>query len=301
MIANRIKGLHVLHLSAQSVLAMAFFWVWVGIIFDVFHFHPSADLARNHYLIFSVLLAAGLAISSARTARTRIDLLSITPGLAHTISSQQTLASVGAIFVFVVATKNVAISRVFIFSFVPVLYLVLYISNRVLPQFIAALVFNGVRVHRTLLLGESTAAARLKPWLKRKSCYGIRPVGLICDEQPQAPLEGVPWLGSLDNLENIIRTTRATQVVLVQLIPDLVERIAEVCMRLGVRFLVRNDLDVRLRHSIQMIEDDGYSFISIHREPLESPLNRLLKRLLDIAISLPIVVLLLPFVSLVVW
>jgi len=65
--------------------------------------------------------------------------------------------------------------------------------------------------------------------------------------------------------------------------------------------MVVHDLDDKLRHPIYLIEDDGLYFIGLHREPLESPVNRLLKRTLDLAISIPVVILILPPVTLFVW
>jgi lipopolysaccharide/colanic/teichoic acid biosynthesis glycosyltransferase len=42
-------------------------------------------------------------------------------------------------------------------------------------------------------------------------------------------------------------------------------------------------------------------FIGLREEPLESPLNRLIKRLADVAIALPVVILVLPFTTVLVW
>jgi lipopolysaccharide/colanic/teichoic acid biosynthesis glycosyltransferase len=49
------------------------------------------------------------------------------------------------------------------------------------------------------------------------------------------------------------------------------------------------------------LEDEGHHFISLRQEPLENPLNRIAKRTLDVVVSVPIVIFVLPFASLLVW
>jgi putative colanic acid biosynthesis UDP-glucose lipid carrier transferase len=49
------------------------------------------------------------------------------------------------------------------------------------------------------------------------------------------------------------------------------------------------------------IEDDGHHFISLRREPLENPFNRIAKRALDVGFSLLVVGLILLPIALVVW
>jgi len=71
--------------------------------------------------------------------------------------------------------------------------------------------------------------------------------------------------------------------------------------RHGVRLLILNNLEEKLHHPICYLEDDGHNFIGLRKEPLESPLNRISKRILDIVIALPVVIFLLPPVALLVW
>ena len=62
-----------------------------------------------------------------------------------------------------------------------------------------------------------------------------------------------------------------------------------------------NNTDEYFGHSTVGFEDEGVQFIALREEPLENPVNRLLKRVLDIAVSLPIVLLLLPVATFIVW
>jgi lipopolysaccharide/colanic/teichoic acid biosynthesis glycosyltransferase len=58
--------------------------------------------------------------------------------------------------------------------------------------------------------------------------------------------------------------------------------------------LIHSTLDQRSTYPLVPITEDGRHFYTLQEEPLEDPLNRLLKRLFDLAIAIPVVVLILP-------
>ena len=301
MFAHRIQGLHMLHAGAQAALMLSLYWFWIAVVFWLARY--DTFLAAEDYAMFSLPLLVGLALDGTRLVRQPLNLLDFNLGKIMRLSLQQTLIIVGSLLFFLVATKNQVISRVFLFSFVPLLYVTLLVTNRFLPRILATLLFQGPHVQKTLLLGPSRKARRMASWLKRKTRYGIRAIGLVSDEVSPEPVEDVPWLGSVEDVENVIQATNASQLILLEMSAssELLARLADVCERLGVRFIALQDYDDRLSHPITLIEDDGLFFISLHREPLESPLNRLLKRTFDIAVALPVVLFVLPVFSFVVW
>jgi putative colanic acid biosynthesis UDP-glucose lipid carrier transferase len=74
-----------------------------------------------------------------------------------------------------------------------------------------------------------------------------------------------------------------------------------VCDHLGVRLLIVSDLEEKLRHPVTHFEDDGFRFIGLREEPLENPLNRFVKRTIDVTISLPVMVFVFPVLTVIVW
>ncbi len=85
------------------------------------------------------------------------------------------------------------------------------------------------------------------------------------------------------------------------LFTDVNREIIATCDHLGVRLLIVSDLEEKLRHPVTHFEDDGFRFIGLREEPLENPLNRAFKRLLDLALSIPIMLLIFPPLALLVW
>lgn len=55
------------------------------------------------------------------------------------------------------------------------------------------------------------------------------------------------------------------------------------------------------KHPVLIDHEGPYTFFTLDNEPLENPLNRLLKRALDIAVALPVVAFVLPPLTLLVW
>jgi len=218
----------------------------------------------------------------------------------HRLSLRQTAASIGLLVLYLVAAKDAFISRVFLFNFVPWLYIALLFSHYYLPSILTRGIFR--RDDKTALIGSSQRAAQLREWLQRKSEIGLRTVGLISDEDT-IDNGGIPLLGRRDELERIVHDHGITQIILLEfpLFAEANQNVIQICDQLGIRLLILSDLEERLRHSVTHFEDGGFRFIGLREEPLENPLNRFLKRLIDIAIALPVMVFVFPVLALIVW
>jgi exopolysaccharide biosynthesis polyprenyl glycosylphosphotransferase len=144
----------------------------------------------------------------------------------------------------------------------------------------------------------------LDDWISNRGHLGIKPVGFVADEKPTRADDAIaPHLGKIDQLRDLVLTHHVRQVVLLQWMADTerMERIVEACEAEGCRFLIHNNFDARFARPLIPIQEGGRHFLALQQEPLEDPLNRASKRFLDIAISLPIVVLILPPLCAAVW
>jgi len=299
MISERIRGLNSLFLFTQLTLVLLIYWLHFLIV-DSF-FWTMADI--QHYEIYCIVVYVTLLMDSLRRLNSDINLLRRDRMLHHRAALQQGLMVATVLVVFVVIRKDQSISRLFLFSFIPVLYLTLFASSYHLPHWLADLTFRGSRRERTVLMGPVAKAAALRPWLQRKEDLGIVTVGLLTDEEGARGPDGLRVLGTWDDLETAVRQHGVTQVILVELpmFPYVMQSLTNICEQLGVRLLVLSDLEIKFRHPVTYFEDDGHMFVSLRDEPLENPFNRSLKRTLDLTVALPVVVFLLPLTSLLVW
>jgi putative colanic acid biosynthesis UDP-glucose lipid carrier transferase len=297
MVTQRTEGLYRLFLVCQIIMVAVLFWagVWIMVTF----YSPSAELTWRRYSIYCGLLVLGMcleALSRSKNYFMQDELLR-----PHRLSIRQIVASIGLLVLYLIATKDGFISRIFFFNFVPWLYVALLFSHHYLPSLLARRIFR--REEKTLLVGSTRKAALLDDWLQRKAEIGLRTVGLICDEKVETTGNAVPIVGSSDQLEKVIRERDITQVILLEfpLFTDANQAVIQICDQLGVRLFILSDLEERLRHSVTHFEDGGFRFLGLREEPLENPLNRFFKRAIDLAIAIPVMLFIFPVLAVLVF
>jgi exopolysaccharide biosynthesis polyprenyl glycosylphosphotransferase len=210
----------------------------------------------------------------------------------------------GTLFVYLVVTKDGTISRIFLGLCLPMIYLGLLWSNRYLSRQLATYLFSGARKGRVLLIGSPDKAEMLSYWLQSKKIFGIQTMGILHDTPNDHKADSTfPYLGPVSYAEKVIKEQNITQIILLELPSEdeMYRRLIFEVESQGVRFLILNNLEEKLRHPICYFDDDGFNFIGLRKEPLEDPLNRISKRILDVTIALPVVLFLLPPVALIVW
>ena len=299
MVTQRTQGLYRLFLLCQIGIVAALFWlgVWVMVTF----YSKGAELTWRRYTVYCAMLVIGLLGESLSREGSKRYFLQSELLRQHRLALRQTFASVGVLVFYLVATKDSFISRIFFFNFLPWLYIALLFSHYFLPEFLARGIFR--REEKTLLVGSTAKAAQLRGWLRRKAEMGLRTVGIICDE-PLDWAEGkIPLLGGPDRFRSAIEEHGVTQVIMLEFpqFTELNRNFIATCDQLGVRLLIVSDLEEKLCHPVIHFEDDGFHFIGLREEPLENPFNRGVKRTIDFALALPIMLLVFPPLALIVW
>ena len=301
MVTQRTEGLYRVFLLCQIVLVAALFWfgVWIMVTF----YSDGDQLTWRRYSIYCILLLFGMSLESLARDGSKNYFLQNELLRQHRLALRQTFASIAALVVYLIATHDTFISRVFFFNFVPWLYVLLLFSHYYLPSFLARSIFKNERVERTLLIGSPEKAEELRGWLHRKSEIGLRTIGLLSDDPIEKTAVDLPVLGKTHDIERVLRERGITQVIMLEfpLFNDDNRNIIRVCDNVGVRLLIVSDLEEKLRHSVTHFEDDGFRFIGLREEPLENPLNRFFKRAIDIAIALPVMFIIFPILTVMVW
>lgn len=295
MVSYRTRGVYTLTLLCQVAAVSVVFWLWLPLS----HGKPTfAGLYPERYAIYNAMICLGLIVGSKGSNLLKHDFWN-----SNRLAARQTLVAFGFLGVFLIASKDKAISRVFLFSLMPLAYATLAFCNRYLPNFIARKTFQGAHQERVVLIGPSKKIPFLQSWIENKEGVGFQAIGILCDDSPATSISGIKVLGGLDDLERTIMEWSVTQVVMVEfpLFSNVLSNCASTCERLGVRFLVFCDFESRFHHAVTIFEDEGLRFISLRQEPLEDPFNRLMKRALDVAISVPVIFIILPCTTVLVW
>jgi putative colanic acid biosynthesis UDP-glucose lipid carrier transferase len=303
MLLNRSSGIKGLSAFCLLVLVTLSFWGWLYLWNSAIF---SSWWAIEKYSFYNEFLLIGIF--------SRMDGKRFVHGPyrefveAVRSTGRQAFMGLFAVFIVIFAMQDTYISRTFLFSYIPWLCFTLFFANYVMPNWLAQMLFGVNRPERVALVGSLDQAAKIKPWIDRKRLIGLEAIGLISPVPASNPPPGeadakLPLLGSVADLGTILKEHSINHLIVLDLAigSERLLQITHLCEGTAVRLLAVDNLDSYFNHNTMVFEDDGVRLIGLREEPLESPVNRIVKRLMDLAIALPVVLFILPFTSLLVY
>ena len=153
---------------------------------------------------------------------------------------------------------------------------------------------------RTLILGSGAVALTLVQRLQRHHELGLDPVGYIDDDVHEPGKLGIPRLGTLDSLSDLITFGRVDRVMIAftrASHEDLLHAI-RVCRDAGVTVDIVPRLFEFLEGARTIEQVGGLPLLSI-RQPTFSPLSRFSKRTLDLIGAVLAILVLSPLLALI--
>ncbi len=299
MLKNRQHGLYALHGLFLLVLVAITFVGSLLLVESQGWIHFNLEVNWGLYLL-GVIVAMGWIQRSLRGLGGRLGALTWSDALR--LTGQQLVRLMVVLFTLAFVMKDVEVSRAFLVAFLAVTAVLLFVANFLVAPVLAAAFFRDQRL-RTVIVASRGEARLLQTWLTSRANLGIDAIGYVTADAEGA--EGdARWLGHLVDLPAIIAQQAVDQVVFSQAEfsrAQLAATVGEVEQaHCRVRFFVN-------MHSFfggspdQIEHNEHYAFAAATLEPLASPFNRVLKRMLDITVALPVVVLVLPPLTFVVW
>lgn len=299
MLKNRQEGLTTLHGIWVTVLVSGFFVAYWAVIDRTKIIALAEPLSFKLYFI-SVF--AGLMISLRAYSKWSQVLATISWRETYDMTKHQMIRLALILFFMIFAFKETAISRIFLGSFLLLIGILLFFVNYYFPRILCRIIFRENTIP-TLFVGNLNAILKLNTWLERKTSLGIAPVGFITSDKIKASTKRIPYLGQLEDYKRILKENRVGQIIVLQgyVGKDELSNIVEESQKQGCRFHVYNNIEEDFNHPLIANHEGEYTFYTLIDEPLENPINRIMKRGFDIAVSLPIVAFLLPPLFFVVW
>ena len=150
---------------------------------------------------------------------------------------------------------------------------------------------KGLGLRHVLLVGGGAAAARYLRALEHNPYYGFQVDGYLCDRQETA--FPVPWLGGYKQLDTCMEQGGYDEVVLaleafeISFLPKMIAA----CDRQGIRITMvpfYNDY-LPARPTIDVL--DECKLINVRQTPFDNLLNAFIKRTMDVAGSLVLILL----------
>ncbi len=303
MITTRARGLANLHTGVTTLAIGVFFWLYAEFILA---YVPVVRLTRQVNLLpYFLCMVGGMVLSRRDLAQLAARFHVLDLGDAARVAARQVGLMALLTFTMMFATQDRSISRLFLGTFLVWSWIGLAVMHAWLPRVLARIVFQRGHHLPTVFIGRVHSFAQLNDWIADKEPLGIHPVGLLSDD-PAAGASGspfVPMLGRIVDLPRVLAERPIGQVILLELPASDAEArtIIDTCQENGCRLLIHNNLGERYTHPLVPVIEEGRHFYTLQEEPLEDPLNRIVKRLMDVAIALPVVIFLLPSLCAWVW
>ncbi len=298
MIDARARGLANLHAAAVTLFASALFWAWAAI--NWFYRVPFVHMNLKQNLMPYFLCVVGGVLLSARDVSRGLAVRFHLPDLGRSsrLAFRQVALMALLIFAMMFATQDHGISRLFLGEFLVFTWVGLSVLNAWLPGKLARVIFQKGHRLPTVFVGRPESLSKVRDWIANKEPLGIYPVGVLSAEA--APGEAgnlaIPRLGTQADLGRVLEERLVGQVVLLELPASDAEaaEIINACRDRGCRLLIHSNIEERYTQPLVPVTEEGRHFYTLQEEPLEDPLNRIVKRVFDLAVSLPVVVLILP-------
>ncbi len=293
MLKDRQEGLRCLHGCALVLTASTLYLVWTGIVEWTGWVKLAEPVDTSVYLL-GVFAGALWLTHGMRHQQSRLGNFGWLESIR--VARQQLIRIIAVLFTIAFVTKDTGVSRFFLISYILLMAVALVLANRFYPRLIIRFFFHRAAM-RTVVVSPAAELEDLAEWMKSREHFGIQLVGWVGDIEGDGANIVLPRLGSLAELKRIVVEHDVSQVVVSQLAyePVQAQEIAACVEEAGcrVRFYANSrryfgSLPVSVEH------DGDYTFIRLTSEPLENPANRALKRMLDIAVSLPVVLFVMP-------
>lgn len=159
---------------------------------------------------------------------------------------------------------------------------------------------RGVGVSRVLLVGLTQTAKLVAEQIKRYPGLGYRVLGVVSEESGKKnTFEAIKVLGSLPNLAGLVRGHRIDEVIFA--LPAKAHgKIEDLLLDLeitGVEFKIVSDLFGIITNPMSADEIYGIPVFALKEAPLTRLFARFLKRSLDLALTIPGLLLLSPLLA----
>ena len=283
MIDARARGLANIHAAMMTVFVGAVFWAWywVNLSFHV----PFVHMNIYENLVPYFLCVVGGMLLSARDVSRRLAARFHLPDLGGSarLATRQVMLMALLLFAMMFATQDHAVSRLFLGTFLVWCWLGLVFLNAWVPGRLARVVFQKGHRLPTVFIGKPASFAKVRQWIADKEPLGIYPVGLLSPEAPPAGPDAlaVPWLGTLRELPRVLAEGHVGQVIMLELPATDAEAdtVIDACRHSGCRLLIHSDIEERYTQPLVPVTEEGRHFYTLQEEPLEDPLNRIIKPL----------------------
>src|SRR5215468_8832893 len=167
MLWHRMRGLNRAYYSVLLIVVSGFYWLYF------LFWGPFVQPMYERYVIYYLAAMCALAARALNSGAKSQQLLRSDFYSNHSAALRDASGAGAAILLVLVATKDLRISRLFLFSFLPLLYVVLFFCHRFLPAILVKIFFSSDYLQKALIVGPIEKAERFENWYKQMSNLGL--------------------------------------------------------------------------------------------------------------------------------
>lgn len=176
-------------------------------------------------------------------------------------------------------------SRRMLFIFFCINIFLEVLMRNVIRMFLRKIRSRGLNQKHILLIGYSRAAEQYIDRILQNPQWGYTIRGILADNSPRGTeYKGIKVLGRIENLMIVLPQNRLDEIVITLGLAEYhkLERIVKMCEKSGVHTKFIPDYNNVIPTKPYTEDILGLPVINIRRVPLSDPLNKLVKRIIDL-------------------
>jgi undecaprenyl-phosphate galactose phosphotransferase/putative colanic acid biosynthesis UDP-glucose lipid carrier transferase len=211
---------------------------------------------------------------------------------------QVVLTHLGCVALFIVILKYHDISRLRMLYFYLTFFLFLLIFRIVFIKMLKFARSIGYNFKNVVIVGANPLGAKIAAILSKDLSLGYKVIGFFDDVKDRNIKLSSPILSDFKGIENYILTHKIDEMYIALHINDLdeISRLIKLCERNMIRMKFIPDFQQYTKTKKVVIDFyENTPVLMLRKEPLELPINRLLKKMFDVCFSLLVVVTIFPW------
>jgi putative colanic acid biosynthesis UDP-glucose lipid carrier transferase len=205
-------------------------------------------------------------------------------------------AAITTIFVFFLKYYDISRLRLvyFYFFFFGLLMISRYLSMKLL-KYIRS---KGYNFRNFIIIGANDAGERIRKTMAKDLTYGYRFLGFFDEKVDPFAFISSPLRGGFDDIENFVIEEKVDEMYVALHIDNIavINKLIQICERNMVRIKFIPDFQLYTKsNKVELSFYENTPVLMFRPEPLESTVNRLLKKTFDVCFSLLVIVSIFPW------
>lgn len=301
MFIERPNGLLRFHVLIQGGITL----ILMGLVFLCFQvIQPQIHAEWMVYAKYAGIFYGAVLIEYITRSRNRGNLFTLTDRRKFSLSQRQFTFPLVAVLGSLFLSGEPDLSRALLITWFAIYGGWVFWTNAQMPALLSRWFYSTKREDAApvLLIASARDARRFRTRVRKGEFQGIRVAGYVDFAPGDSEDCGVRKLGTIGDLDAICTEQEVEGVIVVNAHwhDDIILALSQFCDHRSIRFMLYEDLTSRYGRKLVPHCLGSTDLVFTMPEPLENPVNQMMKRVLDVGIALVALAFVLPPVALMV-